>query len=120
MRIAIIGAGVAGSIMARGLANQPGLEVHCLERIARGDHAEAGTGLNIGPNAVQALMHSDAALAQMIADISFPWSSWRVSTMGGQQLFNLSLRDIAPVGGWRLRWAELYRVLRDAAGDAIR
>ncbi|PJE27509.1 salicylate hydroxylase [Pseudooceanicola antarcticus] len=120
MKIAIIGAGVAGSIMARGLADVPGLEVHCLERIAPGEHAESGTGLNIGPNAVQALQQTDPELAQRVAETSFGWRSWRVSTMGGQELMNLKLKDIAPVDGWRLRWAELYRVLREAAGDSIR
>lgn len=120
MKIAIIGAGVGGSIMARGLADLPGIEVHCLERIAPGDHAEAGTGLNLGPNAVQALLATDPALARQIEAASFPWRSWRVSTMGGQELMKLHLKDIAPVEGWRLRWAELYRVLREAAGARIR
>lgn len=120
MKIAIIGAGVAGSIMAKGLANVAGIEVHCLERIAQGEHAESGTGLNIGPNAVQALQATDPELAKTITDVSFAWSNWRVSTMGGQELFNLKLQDIAPVEGWRLRWAELYRVLREAAGENIR
>ena len=55
MRIVIVGAGVAGCIMARTLAQLPGAEVICLERVARDDHSESGTGLNIGPNAVQAL-----------------------------------------------------------------
>jgi len=120
MKIAIIGAGVAGSIMARGLSQIENVEVHCLERIALGEHAESGTGLNIGPNAVQALQATDAELAQNIADVSFAWSHWRTSTMGGQELQNLRLKDIAPVDGWRLRWAELYRVMREAAGTSIR
>ena len=54
MRIVVVGAGVAGCIMARTLARLPGAEVTCLERVAQGDHAESGTGLNIGPNAVLA------------------------------------------------------------------
>ncbi|SNS31643.1 hypothetical protein [Tropicimonas sediminicola] len=120
MKIAIIGAGVAGSIMARGLAQVPGIEVHCLERIAPGEHAEAGTGLNIGPNAVQALQATDPDLARSVSEVSFPWSGWRASTMGGRELFDIKLKSIAPVDGWRLRWSELYRVLRDAAGDRIR
>lgn len=120
MKIAIIGAGVAGSIMARGLARVPGIEVHCLERIAPGDHADAGTGLNIGPNAVQALQACDPELARAVDAASLPWCSWRVSTMGGQVLYDLDLRQVAPAEGWRLRWAELYRVLREAAGDRIR
>ena len=39
MRIVIIGAGVAGSIMARSLSRLDGAEVICLERVARNDHA---------------------------------------------------------------------------------
>lgn len=120
MKIAIIGAGVAGSIMARGLAGIPGIEVHCLERIAPHQHADAGTGLNIGPNAVQALRACDPQLAREVDAVSFPWRGWRVSTMDGQELFDLKLKQIAPEEGWRLRWSELYRVLRDAAGANIR
>ena len=120
MRIAIIGAGVAGSIMARGLAKVPGLEVHCLERIAEGDHADSGTGLNIGPNAVQALMATDPELARAVDEISFPWAVWTAATMGGEELLNFTMKDLAPVNGWRMRWSELYRVLREGAGDRIR
>ncbi len=50
MRIVIVGAGIAGCIMARGLAKLPGAEVICLERVTQDDHSESGTGLNIGPN----------------------------------------------------------------------
>ncbi|RYY96568.1 MAG: FAD-dependent monooxygenase, partial [Comamonadaceae bacterium] len=55
MKIVIIGAGVAGAVLARGLATVPGIELLCLERVQPGDHAEAGTGLNVGPNAIKAL-----------------------------------------------------------------
>src|SRR4051794_25703960 len=54
-RIVIAGAGIAGSILAQGLMHQPGLDVICLEQVGPDDHAEAGTGLNIGPNAIKAL-----------------------------------------------------------------
>ena len=55
MRIVIVGAGVAGCVMARRLSRLDGVEVICLERVARDDHSEAGTGLNVGPNAVKAV-----------------------------------------------------------------
>lgn len=119
MKIAIVGAGVAGSVLARGLSSVPGVEVFCLEKINPGEHAHAGTGLNIGPNAVQALTTVDPTLAQAIDDVSYSWASWRTSLLEGQELSNLSLKSVAPVDGWRLRWSELYRVLRDAAGPAI-
>ena len=61
MRIVIVGAGVAGCVMARKLSRLEGVEVTCLERVQRDDHSEAGTGLNVGPNAVKALTSVDPA-----------------------------------------------------------
>ena len=40
MKIAIIGAGVAGCILARALADIPGVETVCLERVLQDDHSE--------------------------------------------------------------------------------
>src|SRR6202008_4534364 len=119
MRIAIIGAGVAGCVMARSLSRLAGLEVICLERVARGDHSEAGTGLNIGPNAVKALTLIDPELAQDITDASFVWRHWRISLTDGAVLFDLPLSEVAEGPGWRIRWSELYRVLREAAGRPV-
>jgi salicylate hydroxylase len=115
MRIVIVGAGVAGCIMARSLAQLPDAEVICLERVARDDHSESGTGLNIGPNAVQAMRAHDADLAAAITKASFPWHSWKISLTGGTKLFDLPLANVANNDGWRIRWSELYRVLREAA-----
>jgi 2-polyprenyl-6-methoxyphenol hydroxylase-like FAD-dependent oxidoreductase len=120
MRIAIIGAGVAGCVMARSLSRLAGLEVICLERVAQGDHSEAGTGLNVGPNAVKALKLVDPTLAAAITQASFTWASWRISLTDGTELFNLPLANVADSGGWRIRWSELYRVLREAAGPSVR
>ncbi|MFD1255086.1 6-hydroxynicotinate 3-monooxygenase precursor [Devosia equisanguinis] len=120
MRIAIVGAGVAGAIMARGLAQLPGLDVTCLERVAPDDQAEAGTGLNIGPNAVGALSRVDAELANAITAAALPWDTWRVTLTDGTELMNIRMRDVAPSAGWRLRWSELYRVLRQGADGLIR
>ncbi len=119
MRIVIVGAGVAGCIMARTLARLPGAEVVCLERVARNDHSESGTGLNIGPNAVLALQAHDAALTDAITAASLPWRHWRISLTDGTVLFDLPLSQVANNDGWRIRWSELYRVLRDAAAPAI-
>ena len=120
MRILIVGAGVAGCVMARRLALLDGVEVTCLERVARDDHSEAGTGLNIGPNAVKALTLIDPALAQGITDASFVWRHWRISLTDGTVLFDLPLDEVADGPGWRIRWSELYRVLREAAGSSVR
>jgi 2-polyprenyl-6-methoxyphenol hydroxylase-like FAD-dependent oxidoreductase len=119
MRIVIVGAGVAGCIMARRLALLDGVEVTCLERVARDDHSEAGTGLNVGPNAVKALTLVDPELAQMITDASFVWRNWRISLTDGTVLFDLPLSSVADGPGWRIRWSELYRVLREAAGASV-
>ena len=120
MRVVIIGAGVAGCVMARSLSRLEGLEVLCLERVAEGDHSEAGTGLNVGPNAVKALKLVDPTLAGAITQASFVWASWRISLTDGTELFNLPLADVAESAGWRIRWSELYRVLREAAGPLVR
>jgi 2-polyprenyl-6-methoxyphenol hydroxylase-like FAD-dependent oxidoreductase len=120
MRIVIIGAGVAGCVMARKLSRLDNVEVICLERVAPDDHSEAGTGLNVGPNAVNALTLADPALADAITQASFDWASWRISLTDGTELFNLKLKDVASGPGWRIRWSELYRVLREAAGATVR
>jgi salicylate hydroxylase len=119
MRIVIVGAGVAGSVMARRLSLLPGAEVTCLERVARDHHAEAGTGLNVGPNAVKALKLTDPELARLVTQSSLPWASWRISLTDGTELLNLKLAEVAESPGWRIRWSDLYRVLREAAGTCV-
>ena len=54
-KIVVVGAGVAGSLIASGLRDRADCEVICLERAGAEDQAEAGTGLNIGPNAMTCL-----------------------------------------------------------------
>jgi salicylate hydroxylase len=119
MRIVIVGAGVAGCVMARRLARLSGVEVTCLERVARDDHSEAGTGLNIGPNAAKALKTIDPDLADSITRNSFVWRNWRISLTDGTELFDLALNEVADGPGWRIRWSELYRVLREAAAPHV-
>jgi salicylate hydroxylase len=119
MRIVIVGAGVAGCVMARRLSRLEGVEVSCLERVLSDDHSEAGTGLNIGPNAVKALNLIDPELAAGISEASFIWRNWRISLTDGTVLFDLPLANVADGPGWRIRWSELYRVLREAAGPCV-
>lgn len=119
MRIVIVGAGVAGCVMARRLALLEGVDVTCLERVLSDDHSEAGTGLNIGPNAVKALNLIDPELARRITEASYIWRNWRISLTDGTVLFDLPLANVADGPGWRIRWSELYRVLREAAGDCV-
>jgi salicylate hydroxylase len=119
MRVVIIGAGVAGCVMARQLSRLEGMDVTCLERVARDDHSEAGTGLNVGPNAAKALRAVDPDLVDEIARASYTWRNWRISLTDGTVLFDLPLSDVADGTGWRIRWSELYRVLREAAGASV-
>jgi len=119
-KVVIVGAGVAGAILARRLAALPGLAVTCLERVAPDDHSEAGTGLNVGPNAIKALRACDPALADEVIRQSLPWTQWRTSLADGTVLFDLPLARVADNAGIRIRWSELYRILRNGAGAAIR
>ena len=119
MRVVIVGAGVAGCVMARSLSQLDGVEVTCLERVARDDRSEAGTGLNVGPNAVKALKLTDPDLAEAITQASFAWTNWRISLTDGTELFRLKLEEVTDNSGWRIRWSELYRVLREAAGATV-
>ncbi len=119
LKVVILGAGVAGAILARRLATLPQLEVTCLEKVGPDDHSESGTGLNVGPNAIKALARCDAALAGEVLAASLPWSNWRVSLADGTELFNLPLAQVADNAGVRIRWSELYRVLRAGAGATV-
>jgi salicylate hydroxylase len=112
MRIGIIGTGVAGSLLAESLQGTPGIAIQAFERVAPGEHAEAGTGLNIGPNALKALrLHMPARHAALRA-ASAPWRRWFVDLTDGTRLLDLDLLEVAEEPGVRIRWSELYRLLR--------
>ncbi len=119
MRIAIVGAGAAGCIMARSLSCLKGVEVICLEQVEAGHHLNTGTGLVIGPNSISALEWHDPDLLAAVNSASFTWKTWRTSLTDGTVMANLRLRSIADTDGRRIRWSELYRVFREAAGAAI-
>lgn len=112
VKIVVAGAGVAGAIVARGLAGIDDVEVVCLERAAAGDQSEAGTGLNVGPNALKALGAHMPDLARIVVAASLPWRRWTVDLTDGRRLFDLDLMEVADNPGIRIRWAELYRILR--------
>lgn len=112
------GAGVAGGVIASGLAAIPGVEVLAFERVGPEDHALAGNGLNIGPNAILAARHALPAFADRLTAASLPWRAWSTSTMAGAPLYRIPLDEVAACDGIRVRWAELYRVCREGARAA--
>ena len=115
----MVGAGVAGSLIVGGLAGQPNIELICLERAGAEDQAEAGTGLNIGPNAMKCLgLHLPEAAA-LITAASLPWRRWPVWLTDGTELQDLALDSVADNPGIRIRWAELYALLRRPIHDRI-
>ncbi len=119
-RIVVAGAGIAGSLIASGLGGKAGVEVICLERAGADDHLDAGTGLNIGPNAIKALKAAMPERAQAIVDNSLAWQRWTISLTSGRPLMDLALSDVADNAGIRIRWAELYALLRKPLDEAIR
>lgn len=120
MRVVIVGAGVAGCILARSLSKLEGLEVVCLEKVQADDQSESGTGLNMGPNAVLALTTHDPELAALADQACLPWRSWRISLTDGTEIGKIAVDELAGRFGWRFRWSELYRVLRNATGPVVR
>lgn len=120
LRIVLVGAGVAGGVIARGLRRLPGVEVILTEQVAAEDHAMAGNGLNIGPNALLAL---DTVLPDMAAELraaSLPWTRWQAGLINGAPLYEIPLADVAACSGIRIRWSELYRIAREPIADLTR
>lgn len=120
MRIAVAGVGVAGGVIATGLAALPGVEVLAFERVGPEDHAVAGNGLNVGPNALLALDRADPNLAARLRQAALPWRQWRASTMAGEELVHVPLARVAACDGLRIRWAELYRACREHNAGVVR
>jgi 2-polyprenyl-6-methoxyphenol hydroxylase-like FAD-dependent oxidoreductase len=119
-RVVVVGAGIAGSLITAGLADRDDIELTCIERVGPNDHAEAGTGLNIGPNAMKCLRHHLPRSAETIIANSLPWRRWQVSLTDGRSLMDLDLSSVADNPGIRIRWAELYSLLREPITDHVR
>ena len=111
-RVVGVGAGIAGSLIATGLMDHPKIDLVCLERVGQDDHAEAGTGLNIGPNALKCLRAHLPERADTLISNSLPWRRWTIALTNGRSLMDLALSDVADNDGIRIRWAELYALLR--------
>jgi salicylate hydroxylase len=119
-RIAIVGAGVAGAITAKGLSTLPDVELFCFEQVDPDDASTHGTGLNVGPNAITTLRALDPTLHAAVLADSHPWRTWRNFMADGTLLLDLDLADFAPDPGIRTRWADLYRVLRAPIAPLVR
>ena len=113
MRIGVIGTGVAGSLFAAAAKqNLRGVTLQAFDRIPANGRDDAGTGLNIGPNAVKALRREDDLGLEALLAVSLPWRRWLITLTNGTKLVDLDLLELAEEPGLRIRWAQLYRVLR--------
>jgi len=115
----VAGAGIAGSLIASGLGDRTDCELICLERVGPREQGEAGTGLNIGPNAIKCLGLHLPRDAETIVRNSLPWSRWTIALTSGQTLMDLPLDAVADNPGVRIRWAELYALLREPLRDLL-
>jgi salicylate hydroxylase len=119
MRIGVIGTGVAGSLFtAAARRDDPGVELKAFDRIAAGARDDAGTGLNIGPNALKALRREGGIALDALLEASLPWRRWPIFLTNGTKLIDIDLMDVAEEPGLRIRWADLYAVLRAASAPA--
>lgn len=121
IRIAVIGAGVAGCLVVHGLTAATDVEIVCIEK---GSEANvlAGTGLNVGPNALKLLKQCNPELeaALRTEGVSLPWATWVAGLTDGTVLLDLDLLQVADNTGIRIRWAELYHQLRSPIAAYIR
>jgi 2-polyprenyl-6-methoxyphenol hydroxylase-like FAD-dependent oxidoreductase len=118
-RVVVVGAGIAGSLITVGLKNDDALEVICLERVGERDQSQAGTGVNVGPNALKCLHAQFPGMAISIIGQSLPWRSWTVALADGEVLMDLDLMKVADNFGIRIRWGELYKLLRAQIADQV-
>lgn len=119
LRIAVIGGGVAGGAIVSGLRDTPGIELYCIEPSAPDDHAHAGNGLNLGPNAITALAGTIPELAERLVNLGLPWTIWRAQLADQTPLYSIKLSEVASRDGVRIRWSELYEAVRRDARDYI-
>ena len=120
MRVVLVGAGVAGGVIARALRRIPGIDLTLVEQVAPEDHAMAGNGLNVGPNALWALDQILPDVAVELREASLPWRRWHAALSDGTHLYETKLADVAECAGIRIRWSELYRIARRPVADRTR
>ncbi len=113
LRIVVVGAGIAGCLIVQGLQQEPDIELICIEKGSE-KNVLAGTGLNIGPNALKILtqFNYELAISLQAKGVSLPWLSWKAGLTDGTLVMNLPLLQVADNPGIRIRWSELYHQLR--------
>lgn len=119
LRVAIVGSGVAGSILAYGLSKDPRFEVFCFEKVAADDYSLAGTGLNISPNSITTLRNFYPEIAEDLLANNLPWREFNVSLVTGEPLISVDLLEVADDPGVRIRWSDLYTHCRKPVMDRI-
>jgi len=112
LRIAVVGLGVAGGVLASGLMRRDDVEVFAVEKVGPDDHAHAGNGLNVGPNAMRTLAAVLPDMADELRAASLPWARWEAKLSDGTPLYHIPLDEVADTTGIRVRWSELYRCVR--------
>src|SRR3954464_15494897 len=118
MKIGVIGTGVAGSLFVAAVKHHiAAVDLVAFDRIAPGERDEAGTGLNIGPNALKALRLKGGLCLDALKAASLPWRRWQIALTNGSKLVDLDLLDVAEEAGLRIRWADLYAVLREGSAE---
>jgi salicylate hydroxylase len=120
LRIAIVGSGVAGSLIAKALGDRDDVVLTVFERVGSTEQSDSGTGLNIGPNGIKSLASLDPAFAARIAAISLPWRRWHIGLADGTPILDLDLAEVADNPGIRIRWSSLYGFLRGLVADRLR
>ena len=120
LRVAVIGLGVAGGVIASGLAGRDDVELIAVEKVGQDDHSHAGNGLNIGPNALVALRAALPSMADALASVSLPWTRWQAALCDGRPLYEVPLDQVADAPGIRIRWSELYRAVREPVRTVAR
>lgn len=120
LRILVAGGGVAGGLVGGWLSSQDGIEVTLAERVAEDDHANAGNGLNLGPNGLMALAAVWPEKEAELRQAGLPWTRWLARRADGSMAYEIALEEVSPRPGVRIRWSELYRIVRSSSGQELR
>lgn len=117
-KIVVIGAGFAGSILARQLLKYTDSDISIYDKCESIESSLTGTGLNLNPNALKSLKHIDPELEAELRSAGLPRSSMKAETIDGQEIFHETIYDgskdsLADNTGLRIRWADAYSKVRD-------